>query len=74
MQVQTENKPYDSINVTPMLDLALFRRRTFAGANIAALLVSLAMFGIFFFVSLYMQNILRYTPVHTGIVFLPMTA
>ena len=57
----------------PMLDLALFRRRTFAGANIAALLVSLAMFGIFFFVSLYMQNILRYTPVHTGIVFLPMT-
>jgi EmrB/QacA subfamily drug resistance transporter len=57
----------------PMLDLRLFRKRTFAGANIAALLVSLAMFGIFFFVSLYMQNILGYTPVHTGVVFLPMT-
>ncbi len=57
----------------PMLDLGLFRKRTFTGANIAALLVSLAMFGIFFFVSLYMQNILGYTPVHTGLVFLPMT-
>ncbi len=57
----------------PMLDLRLFGSRTFSGANLAALLVSLAMFGIFFFVSLYMQNILGYTPVHTGVVFLPMT-
>ncbi|MGZ4303071.1 MAG: MFS transporter [Gaiellaceae bacterium] len=57
----------------PMLDLRLFGSRTFSGANLAALLVSLAMFGIFFFVSLYMQNILGYSPVHTGVVFLPMT-
>ena len=57
----------------PMLDLALFGKRTFAGANVAALLVSLAMFGIFFFVSLYMQTILGYSPVHAGVVFLPMT-
>jgi EmrB/QacA subfamily drug resistance transporter len=57
----------------PMLDLRLFGNRTFSGANIAALFVSLAMFGIFFFVSLYMQNILGYSPVHAGVVFLPMT-
>jgi len=57
----------------PMLDLTLFGNRTFSGANIAALLVSLAMFGIFFFVSLYMQNILGYSPVHAGVVFVPMT-
>jgi len=57
----------------PMLDVALFRNRTFSGANLAAMLVSLAMFGIFFFVSLYMQNILGYSPVHAGVVFLPMT-
>jgi EmrB/QacA subfamily drug resistance transporter len=56
-----------------MFDLTLFANRTFSGANVAALLVSLAMFGIFFFVSLYMQNILRYSPVHTGVIFLPMT-
>ena len=57
----------------PMLDLSLFRNATFSGANLAALLVSLAMFGIFFFVSLYMQNVLGYSPVHTGVVFLPMS-
>ncbi len=57
----------------PMLDLRIFGKRTFTGANIAALLVSLAMFGIFFFVSIYMQNILGYSPVHAGVVFLPMT-
>jgi EmrB/QacA subfamily drug resistance transporter len=63
----------ESRNRRPMLDLRLFGKRTFSGANVAALLVSLAMFGIFFFVSLYMQNILGYSPVHTGVLFLPMT-
>ena len=57
-----------------MLDLSLFRNRTFTGANLSALLVSLAMFGIFFFVSLYMQNILGYSAVKAGETFLPMTA
>jgi len=58
---------------SPMVDLTFFRNRTFAGANLAALLVSLAMFGIFFFVSIYMQNVLGYTAVRTGSFFLPMT-
>jgi EmrB/QacA subfamily drug resistance transporter len=57
----------------PMLELSLFRSGTFAGANIAVLLVALAMFGVFFFVSLYMQNILRYSAVEAGATFLPMT-
>jgi EmrB/QacA subfamily drug resistance transporter len=57
----------------PMLDLSLFRSGTYAGANIAMLLVALAMFGIFFFVSLYMQNILGYSAVQAGAAFLPMT-
>jgi EmrB/QacA subfamily drug resistance transporter len=57
----------------PMLDIGLFGKRTFAGATIAALFVSIAIFGVFFFVSLYMQDILGYTPVHAGVVFLPMT-
>jgi drug resistance transporter, EmrB/QacA subfamily len=63
----------ERLSSRPMLELALFRKRTFAGANIAALLVSVAMFGIFFFVSLYMQNILGYSAVRTGAIFLPMT-
>jgi EmrB/QacA subfamily drug resistance transporter len=58
---------------SPMLDLSLFRSPTFAGANVVALLVTLAMFGVFFFMSLYMQNILGYSATKTGAVFLPMT-
>jgi EmrB/QacA subfamily drug resistance transporter len=58
---------------SPMLDLTLFRSGTYAGANIAMLLVALAMFGIFFFVSLYMQNVLGYSAVQAGAAFLPMT-
>ena len=57
----------------PMLDLSLFRSGTFAGANLVVLLVALAMFGVFFFVSLYMQNILGYSAVEAGAAFLPMT-
>jgi EmrB/QacA subfamily drug resistance transporter len=57
----------------PMLDLALFRNGTFSGANAAMLLVGLAMFGTFFYVSLFMQQVLRFSPVEAGATFLPMT-
>jgi EmrB/QacA subfamily drug resistance transporter len=57
----------------PMLDLSLFRNRTFGGANTSMLFVGLAMFGTFFYVSLYMQNVLGYSPVQAGASFLPMT-
>jgi EmrB/QacA subfamily drug resistance transporter len=57
----------------PMLDLSLFRNGTFLGANVVALLVSLGMFGVFFFISLYVQNILGYSPTKAGAIFLPMT-
>jgi len=57
----------------PMLPLALFRNRTYTGANTVILLVALAMFGVFFFVSLYMQNVLGYSAVEAGAAFLPMT-
>jgi EmrB/QacA subfamily drug resistance transporter len=58
---------------TPMLDLALFRDPSFTGANLVSLLVSLAMFGVFFYLSLYMQQVLGYTPVQAGLTFLPTT-
>ncbi len=57
----------------PMLDLSLFRNSTFAGANTVMLLVALAMFGMFFFNSLYLQRILHYSAIQTGASFLPMT-
>jgi EmrB/QacA subfamily drug resistance transporter len=57
----------------PMLDLSLFKNATFAGANSVMLLVGLAMFGVFFYNSLFIQNILGYSAVQTGASFLPMT-
>jgi EmrB/QacA subfamily drug resistance transporter len=57
----------------PMLELQLFTNGTFTGANVATLFVGLAMFGVFFYVSLFMQQVLRYSPVQAGATFLPMT-
>ena len=58
----------------PMLEMSLFRIGNFVGSILVALLVSLAMFGVFFFMSLYIQNILGYSPTRAGASFLPMTA
>jgi len=57
----------------PMLDLSLFKNRGFAGANSVMLLVGLAMFGVFFYVSLYVQQVLGYSPTQAGAAFLPWT-
>jgi EmrB/QacA subfamily drug resistance transporter len=57
----------------PMLDLRLFRNRAFAGANTVTGFLSLAMFGVFFYVSLYVQQVLGYSPIQAGASFLPWT-
>ena len=57
----------------PMLDLSLFRDPSFSGANAAMALVGLAMFGVFFYNSLFVQNVLGYSAIQTGATFLPMT-
>ena len=57
----------------PMLPLTFFRIPSFAAGNAVAFSVTLGMFGIFFFTSLYMQFIRGYTPFETGVRFLPMT-
>jgi EmrB/QacA subfamily drug resistance transporter len=57
----------------PMLDLSLFRNPTFSGANTVMGVVGLAMFGIFFYNSLYLQNVLGYSAIETGATFLPLT-
>jgi DHA2 family methylenomycin A resistance protein-like MFS transporter len=57
----------------PMLDLALFRDRTFVGANSVGLLAMCALFGFIFFMSLYLQNIRHYSPIRTGGIFLVST-
>jgi predicted MFS family arabinose efflux permease len=57
----------------PMVDFAFFRSRTFLGSNLVAFFVTFAMFSQFFFLTLYMQNVLGYSPLQTGVRFLPAT-
>jgi EmrB/QacA subfamily drug resistance transporter len=57
----------------PMVDFAFFGSRSFLGANVVGFFVSFAMLAQFFFLALYMQNILRYSPLQTGLRFLPST-
>jgi EmrB/QacA subfamily drug resistance transporter len=57
----------------PMLDMGFFRNRTFNAGNVIAFLVMFSMFATFFFITLYMQNIERLSPLETGVRFLPMT-
>jgi len=57
----------------PMVEFGLFANRTFIGAVSVAFIVTFAMLGMFFFLALYMQNILGYSPLEAGVRFLPTT-
>jgi EmrB/QacA subfamily drug resistance transporter len=57
----------------PMVNFSFFASRTFLGANVVGFFVSFAMLAQFFFLALYMQNILHYSPLQAGIRFLPST-
>jgi len=57
----------------PIVDFTFFKSRSFVGANVVAFAISFGMFAVFFFLALYMQNILGYSPLETGVRFLPST-
>jgi predicted MFS family arabinose efflux permease len=57
----------------PVVDFRFFASRSFVGANLVAFAVTFAMFAMFFFLALYLQNILGYSPLETGWRFLPTT-
>ena len=57
----------------PVLPLRVLANRTRAGANLAVLLASTAMFGAFFWQTFFMQGVLGYSPVQTGVGFLAVT-
>jgi EmrB/QacA subfamily drug resistance transporter len=56
----------------PLMPFSIFRLRTLRGANIVGLLVGMSLFSMFFFISLYLQNVLHYSPIKTGISYLPL--
>jgi EmrB/QacA subfamily drug resistance transporter len=57
----------------PMIPLSFFRRRAFDVAVVSIALVGFAMFGIIYFITLYMQNVRGYTALESGVRTLPMT-
>ena len=57
----------------PLMPLRIFRSRTLTGANLTVFLLGASMFGMWYFVSLYLQQVLGYSPIEAGLAFLPMT-
>jgi MFS family permease len=56
----------------PLMPFAIFRLRTLRGADIVGLLIGMALFAMFFFLSLYMQQVLGYDALKTGFAYLPL--
>jgi EmrB/QacA subfamily drug resistance transporter len=57
----------------PMLDLSLFKRPAFVGASVVAFTLSSSAFAMFLYLTLYIQNVLHYSPLQAGLRFLPTT-
>jgi EmrB/QacA subfamily drug resistance transporter len=57
----------------PMLPLGLFRRRAFTGVQLAAVAVSISLFSLFLYLTLYLQDYLRSSPLQAGLRYLPIT-
>jgi EmrB/QacA subfamily drug resistance transporter len=56
-----------------MLDLSLFRNPSFTGVSIVAFALSAGMFAMFLYLTLYIQDVLGYSPLEAGVRFLPLT-
>jgi len=56
----------------PMVAMGLFRERVFSGGLIALIMWGFGIFGIYFFTSLYLQNVLGFSPTEAGAAFVPM--
>ncbi len=56
----------------PLLPFSIFRLRTLRGADIVGLLIGMSLFSMFFFISLYLQNVLHYSPIKAGLSYLPL--
>jgi predicted MFS family arabinose efflux permease len=57
----------------PLVPPRLFRSRTLVGADVGMLIAGAGLFAVFFFLTLYMQDLLHYSPLKTGIAYLPLS-
>ena len=58
---------------TPLMPLRIFRFRNVTGANLVQILMVAGLFGMFFLGVLYLQNVLGYDAIETGVAFLPVS-
>jgi EmrB/QacA subfamily drug resistance transporter len=56
----------------PLMPFSIFRLRTLRGANVIGLLIGMSLFSMFFFISLYLQQVLGYDALKTGLSYLPL--
>jgi EmrB/QacA subfamily drug resistance transporter len=62
-----------AVQKTSMVDLTLFRRPAFVGAQITAFAISSTLFAMFLYLTLYLQDVLGLSPLQTGVRFLPLS-
>ena len=56
----------------PLMPFSIFRNRTLTGANVVGILTGASLFSMFFFISLYMQNVLGFSAIEAGLAYLPL--
>ncbi len=56
----------------PLVPFSIFRLRTLRGSDIVGLLIGMSLFSMFFFISLYLQDVLHFSPIKTGVSYLPL--
>src|SRR5215212_10116197 len=62
----------ESRSDAPLVPFRIFRIRTLTGANVVGILIGASLFSMFFFISLYMQQVLGYSAIHAGLSYLPL--
>jgi EmrB/QacA subfamily drug resistance transporter len=58
----------------PLVPFSIFRLRTLRGANVVGLLIGMSLFSMFFFISLYLQDVLHFSALQAGLSYLPLSA
>jgi EmrB/QacA subfamily drug resistance transporter len=59
-------------SAAPLVPFRIFRMRTLTGANVVGIMTGASLFSMFFFISLYMQQVLGYSAIRTGLSYLPL--
>ncbi|MEJ7817685.1 MAG: MFS transporter [Thermoleophilaceae bacterium] len=57
----------------PLMPFSIFRLRTLRGANLVGLTIGMSLFSMFFFISLYLQQVLGYGPLKAGLAYVPLS-